>query len=198
VAEAVLQRAGALAALYREGVFGAVPQAPGVEIRERRGLTLLALRGRAGDARLEAAAQAALGLALPGRPGTSANAHDRCALCLAPGEWLIAAGAPAAGAAAGAAGALVDVSHGRTVLRLSGSDVRELLAQGCALELDGAAFAPGRCAQTAIARIPVLLHRAGEDAVFDLYCARSYSQSLWQWLTAAAGGFGYRVGTPIA
>ena len=32
-----------------------------------------------------------------------------------------------------------------------------------------------------------------DSGSFDLYCARSYAQSLWHWLTEAAAEFVYRV-----
>jgi sarcosine oxidase subunit gamma len=77
-------------------------------------------------------------------------------------------------------------------MRVSGPRARELLAKGCSLDLHPRAWEPGRCAQTSIARVSVLLHALDPEG-FDLYCARSYAGSVWHWLTEAAAEYGYQV-----
>jgi len=130
-------------------------------------------------------------LSLPG-PLRSAQAADHRALWLGPDQWLLI-GDGFSEALAVAGGFLTDVSHGRAAVRIGGPRARELLAKGCSLDLHARVFRPGHCAQTSIARTSVLLHALGPDDGFDLYCARSYAQSLWHWLTEAAAEFGYRV-----
>lgn len=175
MADIALRRISALKPVYREGVYGAAREAPGIVIRERRGLLLRVVRGD------------------PGVKDTTVTA-----LSLAPGEWLLASPENATAPALDTR-VVVDVSHGRTVLRLCGNDARRLLMKGCTLDLHPAVFAVGACAQTAIARINVLIHRVGdgdEDA-YDLYGARSTARSLWHWITQGAAEFGYRVGPPL-
>lgn len=174
-------RASALAAVYREGTYGAAGPAPGVVIAERSNLNLWMLRGTS-----------VIGMALPAAPGTTHTSEACSALCLAPDEWLVsstAANAPTPTS--------VDVSHGRTVLRISGPRTRDLLGKGCGIDLHPSVFLPGRCAQTAIARINVLMHLRDQAGTFDLYVSRSYAVSFWRWVTTSVAEFGYRVAAPL-
>jgi sarcosine oxidase subunit gamma len=98
---------------------------------------------------------------------------------------------------------LCDVSHGRVAVRVSGADVRAALAKGCMLDLHPREFGPGACAQTVVARMNVIVHRRPtgdendgdekDEAIFDLYVARSYARSFWHWLTEAADEYGCAV-----
>ena len=47
---------------------------------------------------------------------------------------------------------------------------------------------------TALARMRVVIHRLPQAGGYDVYVARSFAGSLWQWVTVAALEFGYRVG----
>ena len=86
-----------------------------------------------------------------------------------------------------------DHNEGRAVLRLSGRSARDVLAKGCRLDLHPRAFRPGMCAQTAIAQIGVLLHQVDERPTYDLYVAATYALDFFEWLSASAGEFGYRI-----
>lgn len=159
----------------------------------------LALRGESADAGFRAAAEAGLGLALPTQPNTTATAGELSILWLGPSEWLLVGDvepAPLAAALAGTHHALVDVSESRTVLRLAGPKVRDLLAKGSSLDLHERAFAVGNCAQSTLALTDMLLHRlpdGGGDAAFDVYVHRSVAGYLWQWLEVAAAEYGLAV-----
>lgn len=186
------QRLGALAALCRRGSYGAQSAQPGITLSERRGLTMIDLRGSPQRAEFLAGALTALGVQPPLAPNTSVSREDGTILWLGPDQWLLIGDCfhealPLAG------GFLTDVSHGRAALRISGPRARELLAKGCNVDLHPTKFLPGQCAQTSIARVSILLHLTNAEGYFDLYCARSYAGSLWQWLTEAAAEFGYQV-----
>ena len=138
------------------------------------------------------AAEAALGFALPFVPNTTAEAGGRTALWLGPDEWLVI-GAPGTGAAielelaealAGGLGSVVDLSANRTALELRGPAARDVLAQGCALDLHPRAFGPGRCAQTLLARAQVILYRTHEHT-FRLLVRPSFADYLRAWLRDA-------------
>lgn len=75
-----------------------------------------------------------------------------------------------------AGGALFDVSDARSVVRASG----ESLAKGCGVDFDLAAFAPGECRSTLLARVGVLIAR--EETGFLVFAPRSYAESLRGWL----------------
>src|SRR5262245_11756408 len=94
----------------------------------------------------------------PTEPNTTAGIDGRTVLWLAPDEWLVLDGNEADFPDAAAA---VDVSANRVAFELTGAGAADVLAQGCALDLDR--FEPGSCAQTLLARTQVILHRAGDN-----------------------------------
>jgi sarcosine oxidase subunit gamma len=112
-----------------------------------------------------------------------------------PGQWR-SLRAPAAAPRAdhqarvcGGDAAVVDLGHARTVLRLEGEGVRDVLARGTSIDLRPARLAPGACALTALGKIGALLH-AIAPATIDVYVARSYAQALVEWLEHAIRGSG--------
>jgi sarcosine oxidase subunit gamma len=72
---------------------------------------------------------------------------------------------------------------------VGGSNARAVLAKGCPLDLHERAFAAGRCAQTLLAKVPVLVHRAGVEPTFEIHVARSFRDYAWVWLQAAASEY---------
>jgi sarcosine oxidase subunit gamma len=199
------QRCSALLEAYQTGTYGAAPEGgPGIQLAERRGLAIIHLAGPGGDEVFAAAVKGCLGISVPVIPNTTASAGDRRLLWLAPTRWLVVStgDAPAEAvsglnaALAGLSGAVTDVSSGRTVIRVRGRDARDLLAKGCPLDLHGSRFKPGDCAQSVLGAINVLLHATGDGAAIDLYCARGFALSMWEWLTDAAGEFGARIDDP--
>jgi heterotetrameric sarcosine oxidase gamma subunit len=94
----------------------------------------------------------------PVEPNSAAELGERTVLWLGPDEWLVLGGTEADYPDAAAA---VDVSSNRVAFELEGDDAADVLAQGCSLDLDR--FDRGRCAQTLLARAPVILFRRGEE-----------------------------------
>jgi sarcosine oxidase subunit gamma len=155
------------------------------------------LRGNAADPAFADAAARALGTALPTLANTTRDG-DRCTVYwLGPDEWLVVTpGENAASIAKALAGALrgvhssvTDVSGGQTILVLRGASVRELLAKGCPLDLHPAAFAPGACAQSHLARAAVLLRPLSDEAM-EIIVRRSFADYLWAWIEAAGAEYG--------
>jgi len=89
----------------------------------------------------------------------------------------------------GASHAVVDLSHARTIVRLSGAAARHTLAKGCSLDMRLQAFGAGCVALTTLARIPVVLHALGEHDL-DIYWSRSYAQAGVEWLIEAGSEAG--------
>jgi sarcosine oxidase subunit gamma len=158
-------------------------------ISERRGLTLLLLRGRASDPAFLARAKTALALDVPVRTGHTASNGAVTVCALGPDEWFVEGRSqellPSRLSDLGLV--VTDVSQGRTMLRIAGPDARDWLAQGCPIDLHPAAFPPGACAQTAIARMPCLLLAVDATPTFDVSVSRSYARSFWDWLATASG-----------
>ncbi len=70
--------------------------------------------------------------------------------------------------------ALTDVSSGYQVLRLSGLNARELLAQGCPLDLHPNQFKVGACAGTHFFKASVWLWKACEQPTYELLVRSSF------------------------
>jgi len=157
----------------------------GAILTERRDVHLLHV-----DAGKATPPETLAGLRLPTTPNTADMPDDETgpvALWLGPKRWLLSfphGRLPAGEIDAPPGVTVVDLSHGRCVLRLSGTDlsgraVSAVLAKGCLLDLSPEAFAPGQCIQTLLHAIPVLIHAVDDDVV-DLYVARSYAAALWE------------------
>jgi sarcosine oxidase, subunit gamma len=155
--------------------------------------SVINLRGTA-DESLVTDAQMALGVELPLMPNRWHGGERMAAIWLGPDEWLIVA---PQGEAANVEQAmrearpndpwlsLVDVSHNYTRVALSGPSARDVLAKGCALDLRPDQFATGDCAQTVLAKAPVLLRALPEVDSFELWFRNSHAGYLAVWLLDA-------------
>jgi len=179
---------------YARGTAGAAAGA-GITIAPRRPAAMLNVRGPA-DA-VAIAVQARYGVALPREPNTAAG-HAVRVLWLGPDEWLLVQNGDADHFLQGGndvRSRFCDVSHGRVALRLRGRDVRDALAKGCPLDLHPRTFPAGRCAQTAIGRVSVILDHVEPD-VFDVYCSRSFAGSFWHWIIEACAEYRHAIAPP--
>ena len=133
----------------------------------------------------------------PPRLGTAAAEGGTTLMCIGPGRYLVLTDAddlPARLEAGlpSAEGAVADISHGRTVLRLEGPNIVAVLARCVAVDLDSRVFPPGRVAQTAIHHVDVTICRQSHDA-FDLLLLRGFAESLVEWLLDAGLEFGVKL-----
>ena len=194
-------RQSALAALGLAAKAGTGPvREAGVILRECSPRAQLCLRGKAGP-EFEDSVENVLGLRPPSEAGTSAGHGDRRLFWLGPDEWLAVFRdedreevLPALRAALEASHAsVVDVSHARAVVSVSGRDARSLLLKGCHLDLHPSHFRAGSVAQSRFARCHVLLHQTDDAPAYDLYVQRSFARYLWAWLEDAAAEYGVAV-----
>ena len=187
-----------------EGWGTAFARLPGqVRIAEVPFLTQLDLR-IAPEGAAATAVGRALGGELPVAPctstrgtsarGTSSRIGDVEVLWLGPDEWLVLAapwrqrelGDLLRTAIGGEHGAVVDVSAQRTALSLSGPAAREVLARGCAIDLDPRIAPAGTCVQTLLARTALTIVVRDERASeFLLLVRASFAQYLAAWLVDA-------------
>ncbi len=143
------------------------------------------------DLRLRPADAGRLPLPVPLEPNTVFASGEVDALWLGLDEWLLVA--PSGGpfpvletALEGVHHSLVDVSANRAVLDLGGDDRRSVLEAGCGIDLHPRAWREGRCAQTLLARVPVILQeRAGATRIF---VRPSFAGYLASWLIDAVSG----------
>ena len=132
-----------------------------------------------------------LALELPTVPNTWLAGGGREALWLGPNEWLLVAGPGVAGelvaelerALDGQHHSVVDVSADRAVFDLAGEDRVDLLAKGCGLDLHPRSWRDGMCAQTLLARVPVLLQE--RERATRLFVRASFAGHLVSWLSQA-------------
>ncbi len=185
----------------RESVAGSA----GVTAAERPFLGYVNLRGEVNDASFVDAARNVLGVDLPSSANTSVETEGLIVCWLGPDEWMvilrpddeteiIAALREALG---GLHAAVTDTTGGYTMLNLSGSRVRDLLAKGCTLDLHPRAFAPGQCAQTNLAKTSVLLLPRTNNSdlqSFDVVVRRSFADYLARWLVDSAREYGFVIG----
>ena len=129
-----------------------------------------------------------------------------------PGEWTII-GAVGAGAAqrarleavaAGLAGGdlitVLDLTHGRALIRLTGPAGPALLAKVCAIDLADHRTPNGTALRTSVAKLTTDLVRDDQEAVpsYLLHCERSYGQYLFEALLDAGAEFGAEVDGPLS
>ena len=143
---------------------------------------------------VRAAAAAALGFSVPAQACRAAVAGERTALWLGPDEWLLIAPPEQSGLATRLERALsswphslVDVSHRQVALVVHGAAAATLLASGCPLNLEAAAFPVGMCTRTLLAKAEVLLWRLGASE-FRIEVWRSFAPYVSQYLAEAARG----------
>jgi sarcosine oxidase subunit gamma len=124
-----------------------------------------------------------LGTPLPVVPNTGSEA----VLWLGPDQWLVfgASEEQLRTALGDTPGSVVDVSANRVAYELSGPAARDVLEQGCAIDLHPRAFGPGRCAQTMLARANVILHQVDAAPTYRLLVRPSFADYLTSWLRDA-------------
>jgi sarcosine oxidase, subunit gamma len=104
-------------------------------------------------------------IGLPLKPNTVTHRGARAVLWLGPDEWLVV-GPPwtsseiitdLVNAFSEAHHSVVDVSANRAVVELRGGARHELLSKGCSLDLGSDRWSQGKCAQTLLAGVQVIL-----------------------------------------
>ncbi len=175
----------------RHGAAGASP----VTLAERR-VDIVQLMGS------EAAVADIAGLALP-KPGRAEAAGDAMAVWIQPSGWLVIRPRGDEGAlartltdASGGAVTVVDQSHGRAVLRLSGINARDVLAKGCRIDLHPRAFSAGSAATTTIDHITVTIVQVDATPTYDLVLPANFAEAFLDWLGMSAAEFGYEIRPP--
>lgn len=175
----------------------------GVVLSERALLGHINLRGDPADASFLEAARGTLGCDLPLQPNTFVDAGAVQALWLGPNEWLIvteqaedAVATNLRQALASRFCAITEIGSGQTVITVAGARARELIAQGCTLDLHPRVFGAGRCAQTRLAKAGIVLMQTDDVPTFALVVRRSFADYLWLWLTDAATDFATAIAQP--
>lgn len=120
-----------------------------------------------------------------------------------PGEWTLIGPAGTAGDIAdrlrtldlGERVTVVDVTHGRALVRLTGDAGPTLLAAVCAIDLDDHAMPDGTCLRTSVAKVVTDLVRDDRDGIrsYLVHCERSSGAYLAEQLTRVGEPHGLEV-----
>jgi sarcosine oxidase subunit gamma len=202
----VAERLSAIAEAYRRGELGASQGGPGIIIAERRPLAMVQVTALSGAAATVCAGiAAALGVIPAATPNHAAQKDGVTVIWVGPDRWLVVEPerpgreliARLSEALTSTPAVLVDLSHGRTVFRITGRSSRDLLAKGCGIDFHPRAFPAGSCAQSLFGHVGTLLHAVDEAPSFDLYLARSFALTVWEWITESAAEYGCRIENAI-
>ena len=177
----------------KPGTYGAeFPEGPGVKIVERHGLQLLHLAGDFNNSIFPTFVRSALGLPLPQVVGEIREGTGIRILWLAPNRWLVVSETSLNFDQLEGIAAINNLSGGRTTLRLSGRNVRDLLQKGCPVDLNPKVFTAGHAYSTLLGQINIIIDCIAAD-VFDVYVSSSYDQFFRIWLVEAALEFGVQI-----
>ncbi|MGR3715778.1 MAG: sarcosine oxidase subunit gamma [Thermohalobaculum sp.] len=190
----MVERASALEGHNAPRQFGLTgPGGPGIRLSERclTSLWLIAAwPGRLAETGAAAAKAAGVGAA-PG-PGLSATGEGGTLLRAEPLKWLLISEDEIARPALDAAdGTVLELSHARTVIHVSGANALDLMARMVPLDLRPAAFPEGSVANTGLHHVGVTI--VARDGGFDLMVLRSFGLSVWETLLESAAQFGVEI-----
>ncbi|MGF6933134.1 sarcosine oxidase subunit gamma [Paraburkholderia sp. UCT70] len=153
---------------------------------ERPFLELVNVRGDTRDTAFIRAVEQVIGCKPPEKPNTVARGNGYDMVWLGPDEWLVRSEtahdatrtaplqAKLGAAFAGVFASAVDVGSGYTVLEITGTRTRDVLARGCPLDLHPKLFGLGQCAQSHYFKASITLLPTGTDS-FDIVVRRSFA-----------------------
>jgi heterotetrameric sarcosine oxidase gamma subunit len=113
--------------------------------------------------------------------GTARHQGGSLIVAVAPGEWMVVGDKPNVAE-------VIDMTHVRAAIRLTGVGARALLECVCALDLSESMTPDGAAARTLVAGVATELIRddvAGEPS-YLLLMSRSFARSVWSRLEGAA------------
>ena len=129
--------------------------------------------------------------------------HDALVVGSGPGEWLLLAPPGTATEVADRIEAVpddglvsvVDVTHGRTLMRISGARTPDLLAKVCAIDFSEEVTPDGAAFRSSVAKLVTDVVRDDESGVrsYLLHCGRSSGQYLFDALLDAGDEFGIEI-----
>lgn len=169
----------------------------GVWASEIRLLGYISLRGNAQNTAFLAAAEAALGSALPTQACSFVASNWGNILWLSPDEWLLICSRehrPAlqqvlTAALAGVHSQVVDNSGGFTTVLLQGKNASDALSHCTVYDLH--ALTPSKVVGTTFGKATCYLHR--QDDGYQLTFRRSFADYIWRYLERAATPYGFGI-----
>jgi len=138
-----------------------------------------------------------LGLALPEQPSSCVANESLRILWIGPDEWQILSTEQTAGALemrlrqalAGQHFAVTDVSSNYQIMQLSGNAARNVLAQGCPLDLHPRIFQPGQCLGSHYFKAAIWLWQTSDQSSYELLIRRSFAGYVWLMLERSSAEY---------
>jgi heterotetrameric sarcosine oxidase gamma subunit len=139
-----------------------------------------------------------------GRGRAARDGQGNLVVGAGPGEWLVLGPVGTAGAlverleastaparAGGELVTIIDLSHGRALVRLTGDRAADVLAKVCSIALDDAVTPDGAALRTLVARLVTDIVRDDRDGTrsYLLHCETSSGQYLFDTLLDAGAEF---------
>jgi len=166
-----------------------------IDMAERTDVGMIDLRGNPEDTTFMKNAASALGIDLPLEPRTSATKGGITVLWLSIDQWLITVPMKARDKLLATLNKklaknlclVCDMSDARTIIRLTGDQVREVLIKGCSIDVTLPEFTSGCVRRMLFAEVAALSHFVEDKPdIVDLYVFRSYANYVWEWLLQTA------------
>jgi sarcosine oxidase subunit gamma len=194
----MVERLSPLAPVYRPGPHGNFEHGVGVALSEVAPVAIVQVAAWPGaEKKVIDAIRKVTGLAVADGAGAGIAEGGRAAFGIAPGKFLVSdetddLASRFAKAVTPAIGAVTDLSHGRTVIRIEGPDAGWVLAKLFAIDFALPAFPVGAGRSTAHHDVFAQIQRSAAEQ-FDIYVFRSFARSFWKTLCDAAAEVGYEV-----
>lgn len=194
----MVEQVSPLGFAWKPGRHGNVAGAPGVVLSETRpGSIVQAAAFPGSEKAVMTAIKVASGLALPDGAGGGMFTGTKASFGIAPGRFLVVDQVEGLAERLKAAvwikdGAVTDLSHGRTAIRIAGPKADWVLSKLFAVDFSLAAFPLGAGRATQHHDILAAIQRTGPDR-FDLYVFRSFARSFWTLLLHSAEEVGCEV-----
>jgi heterotetrameric sarcosine oxidase gamma subunit len=163
-----------------------------VVVTERVGVSLCSVIARKSfNAQLADLARAEFGVELPRTPRSTGPGTIEF-IWAGPNQWLALSERDEGKAleqrlrsSLGPAASITDQSDGRTIVRVAGPRLRDVLAKGVHIDLHPCAFKPGDTAITTVAYINVHFWQVDDTPTYDITIFRSFAVAFWEWLCVA-------------
>lgn len=189
-------RQSPLVALSEKGLFHWAGKT--VSLQESPFMGHIRIRGDRDNPLFTERVEQVTSLRLPSKCGETSQGKDMKLIWLSPDEWLLAlpdeceVGALIDRLKVSIGSehvALIDISGGQTVIRVSGVGAVSLLSSGTTLDLHQGHFLGDDSAQTLLFGATVLIVRVNHEGAvpqFEIYCRRSFADDLAKRLIDAA------------
>jgi len=178
----------------RHGAAGPNPVRVSTPLRDI--VQVAARKGQA--AALKVALKAAFGLEL-GEAGHATSGGGLTALPIQPDAWVLVSEPRGEGIlaaevkrAVGVSGSVVDQTHGRCVVGLTGDRAPEVLSRMCRIDLHPAVFGPGKIAVTPMAELFCVLSH-GPASHYEMIVFSTFADSFLHSVITAAATTGYEI-----